>query len=245
MNNAFDHIEAYFNGSLSAGEKVAFEERCVSDPAFAEEVALYVSLRDGLKQEFHAQKKAQFAELHHRLAAARPSQGIVRFIRPAIALAAACLLLFWVWTTFLNKPSAQTLAGNYIQTHFTTLGLTMGTDSADRFQAGIAAYNNKNFSEAEKIFQSLQQQSSLQPEAVKYLGILYLTTGNYDKALVQFDTLSRNTQLYANPGLFYKALTLLKRSARGDKETARTLLEEVIQKQLPGSNEATEWIKTL
>jgi hypothetical protein len=38
---------------------------------------------------------------------------------------------------------------------------------------------------------------------------------------------------------------LLKRSARGDKETARTLLEEVIRKQLPGSNEATEWIKTL
>jgi len=244
MSETFDHIEAYLAGRLPAAEKQAFEDRCISDQVFAEQVAFYVSLRDGVQQELQAQKRASFAELHDKLLAARPAKGSVVRLWQVAAIAAAILIFFVVRTVFFNQPTAQALAANYIETNFTTIGITMGNNT-DSLQAGIAAYNRKNFSEAEKIFESLQQGRPQQVEAVKYLGILYLTAGNYNKALAQFDTLSQNTQLYANPGPFYKAVTLMKRSGPGDKEAARTLLQEVVQKDLPGAAEATAWLKKL
>jgi tetratricopeptide (TPR) repeat protein len=245
MNNALEYIEDYFTGRLSATEKEAFEDRCISDPAFAEEVAFYVSLRDGLKQELRQHKKTEFTELHDQTAAAEPAPSIVVRLRPFIAAAAVCLLLFVVWNTFFKPPSPQALADRYIEKNFTTLGITMGSNSADRLQAGIVAYNARNFREAEKNFQSLQQGTPQHTEAVQYLGILYLATGSYDKALAQFDTLSHMEQLYANPGPFYKAVTLLKRSGKSDKEAARALLQNVVDKGLPGAPEAKEWLKEL
>lgn len=245
MSNPFENIEAYFAGSLSAAEKEAFENRCVSDPAFAEDVAFYVSLRDSAKQELQQQKRAGFAALRNQLAAAKRDKSIVVRLRPFIAVAAACLLLFFVWNMFFSNPSPQALAAGYIEKNFTTLGITMGNDSANQLQAGIAAYNAKNFGAAEKIFQSLQRSTPQQAEAVTYLGMLYLVTHKYSKALAQFDTLSQNGQLYANPGPFYKALTLMKRSGSGDKEAARTLLQTVVEKGLPGAAEAKTWLKDL
>ncbi len=243
MSNAFEYIETYFTGDLSTAEKEAFTNRCASDPAFAEEVAFYLSLRNNLQQELHRQKQAEFAELHDQLAAVKPTKSLVVRLRPVLAVAAACLLLFFVWTLFLNKPSSQALATDYIEKNFTTIGITMGNAGADPLQQGITAYNAGSFAAAEKIFESLQHSSAQRAEALKYLGMLYLKTGNYNKALAQFDTLSQNEQLYENPGPFYKAVTLMKRSGNGDKETARALLQEVVQKNLPGAAEAKAWLK--
>jgi tetratricopeptide (TPR) repeat protein len=117
----------------------------------------------------------------------------------------------------------------------------MGNDR-DSLDKGVTAYNNKNYKEAESIFASL---SSHNAEAVKYLGLVYLITENYNKAIDQFETLAKNTELYANPGLFYKAVSLMKRNADGDKANAKKLLEEIIRKDLPGKREAEEWIKKL
>ena len=242
MSDALEYIEAYFAGTPSATEKEAFANRCASDPAFAEDVAFYISLRKGVQQELYIQKQDLFAAEYERLAAAKPTTGLLVRMRPFIAVAAACLLLFVVYTVFLDKPSSRALATDYIETNFTTIGITMGNAGTDSLQMGIAAYNAKKFSEAEKNFQSLQN-GPQQAEALKYLGILYLSAGNYNQALAAFDTLSRNDQLYVNPGLFYKALTLMKRSDSGDREAARALLEEVVQKNLPGATEAKVWLE--
>jgi tetratricopeptide (TPR) repeat protein len=115
-------------------------------------------------------------------------------------------------------------------------------NSRDSLEKGIAAYNDKNFKEAESVFAPLAPRNS---EAMKYLGMTYLVTGDYNKAINQFEALAKNTELYANPGLFYQAISLMKRNAEGDKAQAKKLLEEVISKNLPGKKESEDWIKKL
>ena len=48
--------------------------------------------------------------------------------------------------------------------------------------------------------------------------------------------------LYANPGLFYKAIALMKRGDKGDEDNAKQILQEVVKKDLAGSKMAKEWL---
>ena len=64
------------------------------------------------------------------------------------------------------------------------------------------------------------------------------------KALEYFQELARYV-LYTNPGLFYQALTLLKRNQPGDKEQAKQFLQQVIDRHLDGDETAREWVKKL
>ena len=77
----------------------------------------------------------------------------------------------------------------------------------------------------------------------KYIGIVYLRLGKYDKALDYFQQLWNIKGLYFNPGLFYQAITLLKRNQTGDFDHAKKLLEQVDQFNLAGSEEARKWLK--
>lgn len=245
MSETLSYIDNYFNGSLSAAEKSSFENRCASDPEFAKEVAFYIAARDELKAEMADQKKQEFDKLYRNLSASgeAPAGSNVRRMMPWIVSAAACLLLFLGYQVFFTGQSPQQMAGRYIDENLATLGVTMG--GGDSLQTGIAAYNNKEYAQAEAIFKSLAQNNSAQHEAIRCLGIVYLVTNRYDEAIQQFDLLAADDRLYANPALFYKAVTLLKRSGEGDRDRAKTLLEEVVSKNLSGSKEAAQWLKKL
>src|SRR4028118_45002 len=138
MSESLSNIEEYFNGNLSATAKEAFENKCISDPVFAEEVAFYVSMRDSLRQELHAQKKHEFAQLYTTLKKNEVApKSILKRMLPYAA--AACLLILLGLAFFLLKsPSLPERADNYINDNFKTLGVTMG-NSADSLQMGIAA----------------------------------------------------------------------------------------------------------
>lgn len=241
-----EYIENFFQGELSQEETQVFEAKCENDPTFAEEVSLYITMREGLKTALYNQKKKEFDDLYAELSEnASASQPIMRKLVPYVsAAAAACVLIFFAWLFYWQGPSPQQMANNYIDENLQTLSLTMG-DSQDSLQMGIAAFNQKDYESAETIFQQLAQHEEVSAEAVKNLGLTYLVTEQYDKALAQFDTLSAYTNLYDNPGLLYKAITLMKRNTDNDKEEARQILEKIIEQQLSGSQEAQEWIKHL
>ncbi|MGZ5191084.1 MAG: tetratricopeptide repeat protein [Flavisolibacter sp.] len=244
MSETLEYIDQYFNGLLTDPEKTAFEEKCESDPTFANDVAFYIQLRSGLKGELYEQKKKQFHEQYLSLSSNqnRRSQAPVRKLFPYIAAAlAACIIFFIAWQFFFKTTSSEAIADQYINDNFQQLSIQMG-NTRDSLDKGVAAYNSKNYREAESIFASLAPYNA---EAMKYLGLVYLITEDYNKAINQFQTLAKNTELYANPGLFYQAVSLMKRNAEGDKANAKKLLEEIIQKDLPGKKESEEWIKKL
>lgn len=244
MSETLVHIDNYFGGTLTTAERLAFEKRCEEDEAFAEEVAFYIASRDAIKKEAHLERKKEFEELYRQHTPASRPEGIVRKLVPYISAAAACLLVFFAWMLFMKPADPRKLASAYIDNNLSTLSITMSA-AKDSVQIGIANYNDKHYAEAEKIFKSLKADNEVAPDAIKYLGILYLQTGRYDEAIAQFDTLAKYGTLFANPALFYKAVVLMKRSASGDREAAKDLLEEVVKKDLSGSKEAREWLNKL
>ena len=242
MSDELTNIEDYFNGNLSPQARQEFEDKCASDPAFANEVAFYISLRDKMKQELYEEKKKAFDGLYAQLSQQR--KPVIRRIYPYVAAAAACLILFIGWRLFFAAPSMQTLADNYIEENLRTLGISMGGQQ-DFLRAGVDAYNKGNYTEAEREFKLILNVDPGNPEAAQYLGQVFLVTERYDEAIAEFDKLSKNTKLYANPGLFYKAIALMKRGRPGDKQQAKQTLQEVAEKKLAGSKQADAWLNKI
>jgi TolA-binding protein len=114
--------------------------------------------------------------------------------------------------------------------------------SKDSMQLGIAAYNKEDYQTAERFFQDVYSRNPQHNDALRYLGQTHLVTGNYDAAILAFDELAKKKS-YSNPGLFLKAVTLMKRNAGNDKQVAKGLLQKIAQESLDGSKEAKLWLE--
>lgn len=239
MNNTLEFIEDYFCNRLGPDQRSEFEKKCQMDEAFSNEVAFYIATRAALKEKLREEKKKNFEELHQVLSVQSEPKTLIIKIWPYLS-AAACLLLFFTWLFFLKAPESSQLADQYIKANIENLSVNMGSEK-DSIQMGIEAFNLKNYKLSENIFTLLAQNKESRTEAVKYLGFIYLVTEKYDRAFQEFDTLSKIRNLHANPGNFYKALTLMKRSSTNDEAEANKLLEEVAEKKLPGYKEAIKW----
>jgi tetratricopeptide (TPR) repeat protein len=249
MNDLMPYIASYFEGSLTAEERTVFEERCVSDPEFAKQVAAYVVMRDSLKQALAEQKRNEFAELYNEMKESK--QANAERSRPYYLLrnfvwyaAAACIGLIATWLIFFRSPEPEDLAQEYAAANFSTLSTTMsgGAGEAAQLQQGVAFFNAKQYEKARQIFQKLSADPATRPEAVRNLGITYLVTGDYNNAILQFDALAK-MDLYINPALFYKAVVLMKRGQDGDRIAATKYLKQVVERDLPGSREAIIWLE--
>jgi hypothetical protein len=237
MTDTFDYIESYFAGRATETERQAFEDRCVQDEAFAEQVAFYVQTRQLFKDELLASKKAAWSAGG---APGRRKTGIVRTLY--IASAAAAVLLLFSLYLLTRSASPSQAAGDYIRTHYDHLSLTLD-GTRDSLTQGITAYNNRDLTHALSLFTTLAHDHPGNTDARLYGGLAYLRLGAYDQALHQFDTLANMASLYSNPGPFLKAVTLLQRNATGDRENARVILQDVVRRNLDGSQEAAAWLK--
>ena len=238
------YIEEYFKGAISAETKQAFEQRIISDPAFAEDVAFYVSVNGLLTEQAKQEKKEKFRELYqqHKAqpASIRPINTMWRYMAAASVLA-AILLATWFFAGQKNSP--EQFANKYIQQHFITQSITMGNQ--DSLQAGVQLFNEGKLTKALTQFKTILNSNAANSAAQKYAGIAALRLGQYDEALTYFSKMEADTNIYINPGKFYKALTLLKRNANGDKATAKALLRDVEKNNLAESDQAKKWLKKL
>lgn len=239
------YIAAYFEGTLPDEARAGFEERCLNDPLFAREVADYVMMRDALREELHRQKREHFAGLYQEIQAGRAKKQPYFLFKSLVGYAAAaCIALIAVWLIFFGSKQPRDLANAYAVAHFKQLSVTMGAGEQEKMQQGIEAFNKGRYTEASHIFKTLSKDSSLKAEAVKNLGIAQLMAGDATAAIASFDALA-GMDLFTNPGLFYKAIALMKRSGPADAADARKCLKEVVEKDLPGKNEAEDWLKKL
>src|SRR5215831_354180 len=139
MQETMQYIDDFFMGLLSKEEVNTFEERIKNDPAFAADVAFYVSSRQVAKEMTNEEKKGHFREIY------KPGNGyhhhkphaIVVSMRTAmrVALAAAIITAVVVTVVLNSKPSASGLASRYIDKEFAQLEVHMGT--ADDFSKAV------------------------------------------------------------------------------------------------------------
>jgi tetratricopeptide (TPR) repeat protein len=244
MNETFDYIDSYFTGRCTDTERQQFEDRCVDDQAFAEEVAFYIQTRGMLKEELLNTKKTAWAAASKTAAgenSADGKTGKLRLLYLAASAAAAAVAVLAISLYLLTRPSGPAeLAATYIHTRYDHLSQTLD-GTRDSLAEGITAYNNQKFDKALGFFTALAHHGNT--DALLYSGLAYLRLQQYDQALQQFDTLANLTSLYSNPGPFLKAVTLLQRKNPGDRETARGLLQDIVRRQLDGSREAAAWLE--
>lgn len=244
MMETLDYIESYFTNTLSDTERKAFEQRCENDNVFAQEVALYTLTRESLREKLLRQKQAQWKQIENVKQNSIVAAPVRKMnFRQWVSYAAAACILLAVALVYLNgSTSPQQLAGAYIDKNIVHIGIEMSA-SRDSLETGMKYYNNKNYDSALNLFKALDNDLPVRSEAKKYEGYVYLVTKDYDNALAQFDELS-NMDLYSNPGMFLKAVTLLRRNREGDKETAKELLNMVINdEKAEGKEEAKEMLK--
>jgi len=227
-----DYIDQFFRGEPSPAETAQFEQRLQNDPAFAEEVSFYLNTM-GLMQE--EAKKARLKKLY------APQHKTTRRIW-MYAAAAAVIAIIVISYFLLSSPSPQRLANKYIQENLQQFGVTMGPQQ-DSLQRGISLYNQGKLPAALEIFNKVLTTDSANYLARAYAGVVYLRLPDYDKALAYFEKLEAQKGLYANPGKFYRAITLMKRNLPGDEQSAKELLQQVVNENLEGKETAAQWLK--
>jgi tetratricopeptide (TPR) repeat protein len=230
-------IERYFDQDLTSDEKALFERRLQHDPGFRRLFDQERLLIGAIKFEGALTDLEYLRATETELSKKGRGSSVMLWYYVA---AAACLLTIVAAIFYLKPDSPQRMASKYTEENLMYLSTTM-SDGSDSLRLGIAAYNSNDYDKAGRIFESIAQKTG-SLEAIKNLGLTYLANGEYDKALQQFDMLSNRDDIYVNQGPFYKAVTLMLRSAPGDEEVAKEILQEVVQKQLPGHKVASGWL---
>jgi tetratricopeptide (TPR) repeat protein len=242
MPDNLEYIESYFRQALNVEEKQAFEKRCETDEAFAKEVAFYIVTRETLREDLLAKKQQEWKVLKTEEESA-PVISIAKkstLSKWIMYAAAACVLVVASMFLLEMHSSPQRLASQYIN----NIDLSQSMDAShDSLQLGIAAYKNKDYTKALGYFEGVTKQDSANSDAKKYTGLTYIQLNNYDKAIEQFDALANMQGLYYNPGDFLKAVALLKRNKAGDEETAKILLQKVVNENESEKETAEEWLK--
>jgi len=246
MENDLEYIDAFFNGMLRPEEAKRFEQRIEQDKDFAEEVSFYLSAKQTLKGQADLERKEWFRELlaqQESLVVTRQPAKVKQLWLYRISAAAAVIVcIFFAWYLFFsNSSTPQQMADNYMEKNFKTLNVKMGTE-LDSMQNGLRLYNSDQYDSALNIFADIVRRDTGNYSAKKYAGIVYLRTGNYNKALQYFKQFE-NDSLYSNPSLFYQALTLMKRNQPGDKQKAKELLQKVVNNDLGEKETAQQWLK--
>jgi len=239
MDN-LDYIENFFTGEPGADRTREFEERLLSDPAFAEEVAFYLTAQHTSREASRLAKIEQFKEIYRKNRTTGPSP--VRKLVFYIAAAAVVAGIIFGTYTITNSSSPQQLADQYIQKNLQTLSVTMSGRN-DSLQDGLRLYNEGKTGEALIVFEKIAQSDTSGFNAKKYAGYAALRLKEYEKALSYFEQLEIYTSYYSNPSLLLQAVTLMERNLPGDMAKAKILLQKVVANDLEGKELAQEWLK--
>ena len=236
-------IEQYLRSTLAPEEKNLFEKRVTEDEDFAENVAFYLSTLQAAKEVEYDGKKEQLRRYYEQYKVhGERKEAPVRKLWPYVAAAAMIAGLILSWYLFIKPASILEMASTYITQNFTTLGVTMGIRE-NEMQQGLRLFNEGRLNEAAQQFEKLVTLDETDFEGQKYADITALRLQQYDKALDYFKLLEIQPGLYANPGAFYQAITLLKRNLPGDKQTAKGKLQQVVANELEGKQTAMQWLK--
>lgn len=253
----FEQFDLYLNGKMSSEEKSYFEAELSSDSELYSTFEIYRTIEVTMqeKENHMVNDRALLTSLHalneRYFKPERPLQDARvtplysgKLFRMFTLMAAAiAIILISYFVFFPSGDKVKVLATSYYNENLLQLSQTMG-NADDSLQSGIAAYNNKDYNTALAYFKNIYNSHPENSEAKKYVGLAYLAKRDYTHALQAFDELSQMQNLYSNPGLFLKAVTLLMRDKSGDRKSAKQIMEKLAEENAEGSRESKEWLKS-
>ena len=242
MTDNLKNIDDFSRGELSAEDLRLFDQRVIDDPAFAGDVAFYLGAVSAIRSDVNEERKARFRKLYEQ--DKNQQQKPAKVLMPYLAAAAVIGLISIVIFLFYPVSSPDKLASKYIDENLSVLGVSMG-GSQDSVQTALRYYNEGKMENALAIFEQLETTYPADNKMKEYAGIVSLRLAEYDKALKHFRELEALNNLYANPGKFYVALTLLKRNGPGDLTEAKTKLQQVTEQGLEHDGDARKLLEKL
>lgn len=250
-------IENYLSGEMTDSERIDFESRLQSDKELSSLLEMYRTIDFSMVQNQKAETQALRETLdglgkkyfitgdllaQDNKAPVVPISAKRNGYARVLAVAASLVLIVGAYFVFFDKPDAKQLADIYLRENFTIISQTMD-GAGDLLQKGIAAYNDKDYINASVIFDKIYAEEPDNTDALLYAGITNLASGNYNTAITNFDDLSSKKHLFSNPGLFLKAVALLKRNNPNDEVEAKKILEQVVAENRDNTVEAKKMLK--
>lgn len=237
-------IDLYLNNTMSASERLVFEQEMSEDSDLREEVLLQKSIAeklfdqifdhitdDSTAEEVSAVKKKLLsdeyqAHQHHIASVANAYQKKKRQKRTwLIGAAAAVLLLISSILWFPSKSSYESLYAEYA--NWTELTSYTEQSDSNHFGDGERLYREQEYAKAIQFFEKFTKDSSqkLYAPGLLYLGASYVGNEELENALITFDRLIQSNSYDRSKGYWYKLLVYLK---QGDRNNVDATLELIL-----------------
>jgi tetratricopeptide (TPR) repeat protein len=220
-------IARYVEGEMSTTMRQDFEQTLATNTALQQQLALYREVHATLEQQFAPdqpleQLKSSMQGLRSEFfpAAAPPAKvvSLKRYLRSAIAIAAVFIAVLLIW-----RPWQPGLFQQYAPTQMIA-SVERGNEASDLLQQAAVAFNNKDFTTAARLLQTLTHEQPENSFAQFYYGVALLHTNKFSEARSVFSRLFQGTSMFKYEAAFYQALTYLK---AGDKDNCRHWLERI------------------
>ena len=223
----YELLDAYLNGILSTKERRDFEVQMTKDRELREEMLLQKDLYEVMF--LHEQEEKQLKKVQHAISEAHsayhnfstPKRRIWRFV----GVTASILLLLGYFMFFKTSNSMESLYAEYADWD-SLPSLTERTGSGSQLEEAAIYFKEASYTKAISSFEVYLLKDPENPLALTYLGLSYIYSQNYDKAIETFDRLEKGTSLDRDKSYWYKAMAYLK--AR-EKDKAIATLRRLIQ----------------
>jgi cytochrome c-type biogenesis protein CcmH/NrfG len=226
--NTFDHdiISRYLEGAMDAQELRAFETQLEQDIELQRQVELHKEVNESLKTQFYPDENEQ--ALRNTMQELRgeyfyPKANVVsmkRFRWLGVAAAAIIILFITSRIWYTNKIDLYEQYA-YVQMPGTA---ERGATSDTLLQQATEDFNNKNYSAAIPLFQTLLQKDPQNSFVHYYYTIALLENGQIDQSRVGLAQLYEGNSLFKYDAAFYMGLSYLKEN---DKKTCKEWLEKI------------------
>ena len=240
-----DDMADYHEGKLNDDKASLLERRMQSDEAFAKAMEQRREMLEGIRTQGDLELKAQIKKMHAHAKAGgvleeKTTSRVVAFrqrvLRWSAVAAVALLAIAGAWWYFTPGKYDEAFAAHYqanpdmLENYMDVLespGFALGKGEALKmYRAGMQAYENGDYAEAEKRIAAWLEQNPSDENAQLFLGLSYMAQQEYKKAARQLEPILKSQNpTVARETKYYLALAWCKMNFKRD--AARKLLEEI------------------
>ncbi len=236
----FETIERYLADSLSKDEVTQFEARMANDPELQQEVAMHKALHQTLSDQDTLDFKEKLGRIRKEMKSEEPKVKKLIFSSP-LRIAAAIIVLLGVGVLFWNPAPNDKIQDLYAEhyTPFPIEDITRGNTNTT-LQKIMKNYRNGQYDSVVAVLEKNTNMVELQ-ELQIYLGNSYLNTDQIQKAIAQFESISKQSGYY-EASRWYLSLAYLKEK---DTPKVKEVLEKIIGYKGVYKDNATQLLQAL
>ncbi len=225
--NDIELLDQYLQNTLAPAERVALEARLQNDEGLRNTLEDLKVLQAGIRESSRMQIKSQLVEIENKL----PQPGKVISFRPWAVGIAATVVLAVVSILLWPRPTGpQELFAQYFEPYPNVIMPTVRGDLEPDTTLMAKAYRAYDSGDYEKAIRFFEQVGTKDEGVYLYLGNSYLAIDSTEKAIVCFEKVISDFDVFDEQAEWYLGMAYLK---TGDLKEAKSLLSIIATKEGP------------